>query len=148
MCLSLSERYALLEGRNEEIKFLHFKCKEFRRQKGFSESSGCRLKRKGSSLDALTVSAQKKISKQEAHRACNTCWVNNYVLLGSKCLLTPCKLRPSLGFWASQVWRAAVLLPWAELLGWCCFQAGRLIFKFKNKTAPCTFAGKGLQRIQ
>lgn len=72
MCLSLSERYALLEGRSEEIKFLHFKCKEkeFRRQEGFSRSSGFRLKRKGSSLDALTVrlSTQKKISEQEAHR--------------------------------------------------------------------------------
>lgn len=72
MCLSLSERYALLEERNEEIKFLHFKCKgkEFRRQESFSESNGFRLKRKGSSLDALTVrlSTQKKISEQEAHR--------------------------------------------------------------------------------
>lgn len=72
MCFSLSERYALLEGRNEEIKFLHFKCKgkEFRRQEGFSRSSGFRLKRKGSSLDALTLrlSTQKKISEQEAHR--------------------------------------------------------------------------------
>lgn len=71
MCLSLSERYALLEGRNE-IKFLIFKCKgeEFRRQEGFPKSSSFRLKRKGRSLDALTVrlSTQKKISEQEAHR--------------------------------------------------------------------------------
>lgn len=36
VCLSLSERYELLEGRNEEIKFLHFKCKgkEFRKAGG------------------------------------------------------------------------------------------------------------------
>lgn len=72
MCLSLSERYALLEGRNEEIKFLIFKCKgeEFRRQERFPKSSSFRLKRKGRSLDALTVrlSTQKKISEQEAHR--------------------------------------------------------------------------------
>lgn len=56
--------------KRSNFSILNVKGKNLGRQEGFSKSSGFRLKRKRSSLDALTVrlGTQKKISEQEAHR--------------------------------------------------------------------------------
>lgn len=46
---------------------------------------------------------------------------------------------------ASSGWRAAVLLPCVELVGQGCFQEGRLMFGFENKTLA-SFFREGLEK--